>query len=181
MSRLLTTKEIAEYLKLTEVTIRRKSARGQIPSFRVGGQLRFEKKEIDKWLRQSANGRQASILVVDDDPLILSLFRDCLRGKNYQVTTTLSSHEALELVSKNRFDLVFIDLVMPEMNGSILFQKITELDENIPIAIITGYPDSDLMKEVMKQGPFLVINKPFSGDDIIRAVRTFSRNSGVKK
>lgn len=171
MTELLTARELAQYLKLNPATVMRKAAKGEIPAIKIGRQFRFDKKQIDKWLTQKTVGRPAHILVIDDEPLIGQFFRDCLEKSGCRVMTSLSGIEALELVAKEHFDLIFLDLVMPELDGCQVFQRIRKIDEHVPIAIITGYPDSDLMKKVMEQGPFLVIKKPFDSSHILEAIR----------
>ena len=177
MDKLLSSREIAEYLNLEPVTVRRKAARGEIPSIRIGNRFRFDKAQIDRWLSDSQVGRKAHILVVDDDAAIGRLFTDSLKNDDCQVTTTLSSLEALRLVATDHFDLIFLDLVMPELDGAELFRRIREVDADVPIAIITGYPDSDLMNRAMEQGPFLVMKKPFDTAEILRVVQGFSQQS----
>ncbi len=173
MNRLLSVKEVAEYLNVKPVTVRRRTNSGEIPSIRIGNRIRFHKQQIDKWLLERTHGRPVHILVVDDEPLIGELFKDSLDGHRYQVTTTLSSLEALELIGNKHFDLIFLDLLIPELDGPELFRHIREMNKDIPVAIITGYPDSDLMNRAMKHGPFMVMKKPFNSDDILNAVNSF--------
>jgi excisionase family DNA binding protein len=177
MDKLLTPQELAKYLKLNPTTVIRKANKGEIPSIKIGKQFRFDKVQIDRWLLQKTVGRPLQILVVDDEPVIGRLFTDSLQECGYQVTTTLSSLEALELVAKRRFDLIFLDLFMPEIDGSELFRRIREIDKHVLITIITGYPDSDLMGKAMEQGHFMVMKKPFDADDILKAVRGFTKNT----
>jgi excisionase family DNA binding protein len=174
MDELLTSQELANYLKLNQATIIRKAQKGEIPAIRIGKQLRFNKSSIDRWLREKTTGRQSRVLVIDDDPIILNLFANGLKGNGFYIATTTDADEALELIAKEHFDIIFMDLIMPEINGSELFPRIREIDELVPIAIITGYPDSELMNKVMKQGPLLVLKKPFSIDDIIKTLHSFA-------
>ena len=175
MNKLLSSREVAEYLDLDEVTVRRKAAKGEIPSIKIGKRYRFDKAQIDSWLTKNTVGEAISILVIDDDPIICRLFRDTLERHGYQVTTSLSSVDALRLVRDNQFNLIFLDLKMPELNGAELFHEIRQLS-NVPVVIITGYPDSDLMEKAMECGPFLVMKKPFDSIDIIGAVQSFHQS-----
>jgi two-component system response regulator (stage 0 sporulation protein F) len=177
MEQLLTPQELAKYLKLNHTTVIRKAHKGEIPAIKIGKQFRFDKTQIDKWLTQQMVGRQGQILVVDDEITIGQLFRDTLERNGYQVTALSKSLEALEMVSRQHFDLIFLDLAMPELDGSELFRQIRKLDKQVPIAIITGYPDSDLLKKAKEHGPFLIMIKPFTGDEIIQAVHTFGQQS----
>ncbi len=173
MDRLLSTKEVAEYLHVKPITVRRKAQSGEIPSIKIGHRLRFDKKQLDRWLQNNTRGTPIHILVVDDEPMIGQLFKESLNETGCQVTTTLSSLEALELVGNKHFDLIFLDLLMPELNGAELFQRIRQMDNHIPVVVITGYPDSDLMGRSMEYGPFTIMKKPFHSDDILNTVRSF--------
>jgi excisionase family DNA binding protein len=176
---LMTTEEVAAYLKLRPETVLRKVKAGQIPAIKIGGRFRFDTKQIDEWLSHSSISRK-NILVVDDDPLIGQLFKRTLQRYGYEVTTALNSYEALELFARRRFDVVFLDLVMPGLDGSELFRRLLEIDGHIPVAIMTGYPDSDLMEKAMEQGPFLVMKKPIADDDILKAVPSFTQRMPAK-
>jgi two-component system response regulator (stage 0 sporulation protein F) len=181
MEQLLTPQELAKYLKLNHTTIIRKAHKGEIPAIKIGKQFRFDKNQIDKWLTQQTVGRQAQILVIDDEIAIGQLFRDSLEKNGYQVTALSRSLEALEMVSRHRFDLIFLDLAMPEIDGSELFRQIRKIDKNVPIAIITGYPDSDLLRRAKEHGPFLIMIKPFTGDEILQATQTFNQSFNGRK
>jgi len=173
MNELLTTQQVAEYLKLKPVSVRRKAKRGEIPSIKVGNRVRFDKQQIDTWLFNKSNGKPVYILVVDDETSIGELFKQSLNEPGYQVTTILSSLEALELMGEKHFDLIFLDLLLPELDGAKLFRRIRQMNKQIPVAIITGYPDSDLMERAMENGPFTIMKKPFTGEEIITIVRSF--------
>jgi excisionase family DNA binding protein len=173
MDELLSTNKLSKYLDMTPVTIRRKAQSGEIPSIKIGNRLRFDKKQIDKWLLEKSNRGPVHILVVDDEPIIGQLFRDSLDKYSYRVTNTLSSLEALELVNDRHFDLIFLDLMMPEINGAELFRRIRQINRQIPVVIITGYPDSDIFKRAMDHGPFMVLMKPFKAEEILDVVQRF--------
>ncbi len=180
MEDLLTTKQVAKYLRLNPVTVRRKVARGEIPAVKMGRQIRFDQAQIDAWLVQNKTEMRAQILVIDDEPLVGELFKETLIENIYQVTTTLSSLEALELVSNKHFDIIFLDLLMPELDGAELFRRIRQMYKKLPVAIITGYPDSELMRRAMEHGPFTVIKKPFTGDDILNVIHIFTQGLAAR-
>jgi excisionase family DNA binding protein len=181
MKDLLTTAELAKYLHLKATTVRRKAARGEIPAVKIGKHLRFDRAEIDNWLRERRIREAAQILVVDDEPVIGELIRDASDIAGYRATITLSSLEALEIVRHKRFHLIFIDLIMPELDGGELFKRVREIDKDVPVVIVTGYPDSEVMARAIEHGPFLVIKKPFVVDDILRVLRTSSRSTIVQE
>jgi excisionase family DNA binding protein len=180
MNVLLTPQELADMLHLNSATVTRKAKKGEIPAIKIGKQFRFDRDQINKWLLQRTVGRPTSILVIDDEPLVGELFRDSLDKNGHRVTTTLSSLEALELVANQHFDLIFLDLVMPKIDGSELFRRIREIDKQVPIIIITGHPNSELLIKAKEQGPFIIMIKPITYDDILQAVHTFSRQANIR-
>lgn len=177
---LLTTKELAQHLKIKPQTVLRKVRNGELPAIRVGQRFRFNKKQVNRWLSERTVSKPVEILVIDDEPVIGELLRASLEMCGYQVTTTTSSRQGLELVAARRFDLIFLDLVMPELDGSEVFRRIREMDRDTTVAIVTAYSDSELMKKAMEYGPFLVIKKPFAIVEVIEAVRSFTRNGAAR-
>ena len=173
MARLMTLQEVADYLRVTKKTIYRLLRRGNIPATKVGQLWRFDSASIDNWLKQNSAQAKASILVVDDEEIVRSLFKETLEELGHRVVTAEAAAEGLELVKEQDFDLVFLDLKMPGMDGAELFRQIKDIRPKLPVAIITGYPDSDMMARALAQGPFGVMNKPFGESDIIAAVNNF--------
>ena len=180
MSELLTTKEIAEYLKLRKETVLRKVRKREMPAIKVGGRFRFDKEQIDEWLRSKSTTAQRHIMIIDDEEIIRQLFKETLENSGYHVITARNGIEALELVNWWNFDLIFTDLKMPEMNGAEVFRRIRQIDSSVPIVIITGYPISELMEQALKQGPFGVMNKPFDAMDIQKAADSFLRGASAR-
>jgi len=172
---LMTLQEVANYLRVTTKTIYRLLEARRIPARKVGRQWRFDKDSIEDWLRQESAAKAAKILVIDDDEGICSLFEDTLSESGHIVTTVLESYQGLELVKNKDYDLVFLDLKMPVMDGVELFRQIRLAKPNLPVTIITGYPDSDLMMNALTHGPLGVMSKPFRGTDILTAVDTYLR------
>ena len=105
-------------------------------------------------------------LVIDNDEAILDMFTDVLGTGGWECVTADSGPAALKHLQQSQFDLVFLDLMMPVMNGAVTLREIRKLDQDVPVVIITGYPDSDLMSEALQTGPFAVMKKPFSLKDL---------------
>lgn len=175
MAELITLEEVAKYLRVTEKTIYRLLDKHGIPAVRVSHQWRFDKAVIDVWLRQSSTDAGGHILVVDDDETICSLFKDTLADTGYTVTAVTDANKVLELVRNEDFDMIFLDLKMPEINGAELFGKIRAIKPEIPVTVITGYTESDLMMKALDYGPLGVMKKPFTGSDIIATVKNYLR------
>ncbi len=174
MAELMTVREVAAYLRVTEKTIYRLVRRGGIPATRVGRQWRFSKTSIDGWLQRKSIGAKANILVIDDKAIIRTLFKEVLKEQGYTVITAETGSEGLELVKQQDFDMVFLDLKMSGMtDGAKLFRQIKAIKPGLAVTITTGYPDGALVARALAQGPFGVMSKPFSESDIVAAVNSF--------
>jgi excisionase family DNA binding protein len=169
---LLTLEEVAEYLRVTNKTIYRLLEKKAIPAVKVGRLWRFNKSAIDRWLKQNSTEVKADILVIDDDDAICSLFKDTLEGIGHAVTAVNESAPGLDLIKEHDYSLVFLDLKMPDIDGPEVFRQIRLAKPDLPVTIITGYPDSDLMMKALSYGPMGVLSKPFTSDDIITAAKT---------
>jgi len=125
-----------------------------------------------------------NILVVDHEPIIGQLFRKVLKEKtDCQVTTTSRSIEALELVlvAKQHFDLIFLELFMPRFEGAEVFHRIREVGKQVPIVIMTGSPNSDLLRRARELGPFAIVIKPFKWEEITNIIGNLSRGNQTKE
>lgn len=171
----MTLEEVASYLRVTKKTIYRSLERKDIPATKVGHLWRFNKASINEWLGRSSTDGAANILVIDDDETICSFFKDVLEDIVNTVATTNESLRGLKLAKNGDYDLVFLDLMMPGMDGSELFREIRAVKPELPVVIITGYPDSTLMSAAMAYGPFGVMKKPFSDSDILTVVKSYIR------
>lgn len=180
MVELMTVEEVASYLRVTEKTVYRLLKRGDIPATKVGRRWRFDREAIDDWLQRHSVGDNATVLVIDDEEVIRALFKETLEELGHTVIAAETGAEGLALVKQMDFDLVFIDLKMPGMDGAELFRQIKAIRPKLPVTIITGYPESDIMARVLAQGPFGVINKPFGEVDITAAVNNFLRITTTK-
>ena len=121
----------------------------------------------------------ASILVVDDNEIILETLSDILTQMGYEVETTHSGHVAIERVQDRVFDLVICDIKMPEMSGLELLESIRGYNAQIPVIIITGFPSIDLAIEAMKKGAADFIPKPFDVELIEHLIRRIIRERSL--
>ena len=173
MAELMTVEELGQYLRFTKKTIYKLLKQGSIPALRIGNKWRFDRKAIDDWLHQSLIKKKTHILVIDDDDIILSLFQEILESEGHKVVTAGTSAEGIECFGQQDFNLIFLDLKMPDIDGAELLKQIKSTKPAVPVTIITGYPGSEVMERALKQGPFGVMEKPFDANDIISAVNSF--------
>jgi CheY-like chemotaxis protein len=115
------------------------------------------------------------ILVVDDEADVRELLRDILESEGYKVVVAAGGREALSLFNEESFDGVFTDIGMPEMSGWELARVIRERDQQIPLAVITGWGDAVGSDEQKKAQVDWVITKPFTAGRIAELAREVSR------
>src|ERR1041385_5775100 len=111
------------------------------------------------------------LLVVDDEDFVRDLLRDILEGERCEVKLAQDGTEALALFREHEFDGVFTDVGMPGMSGWELAREIRQLNQGIPIAIITGWGELVGSHEQRAAGVDWVVAKPFTADRIAELVR----------
>ena len=105
-------------------------------------------------------------LVVDDTKNIRTLLTTCLEINDYEVTTAKSGHEAIELLNTEKFDLVFLDIKMPEISGTSVLKKMREIGIDIPVIIMTAYATVKNAIECTKLGAVAYLQKPFTAEKV---------------
>jgi DNA-binding response OmpR family regulator len=114
------------------------------------------------------------ILVVDDDENILSLERTILEQKGFAVTTAAGGAEALEILGKEDFDLVLLDVMMPEIDGFTVCRRIKEepRTKEVPVIFLTAKGGGEALAEGFESGAIMYINKPFTANKLLTIVNT---------
>lgn len=101
----------------------------------------------------------AKILIVDDEKMICEEFRDLLAEENHEVDIALDGEEALKKVRGGEYDLVFLDVLMPRLEGRQVFEEIKKISR-VPVAIMSGYMPPNKEKEVLTLGAVACLKKP---------------------
>jgi DNA-binding response OmpR family regulator len=114
------------------------------------------------------------ILVVDDDENILSLERTILEQKGFEVTTASGGKEALRILAEQPFDLVLLDVMMPEVDGFTVCRKIKEDAKlkDLPVIFLTAKGGGEALAEGFESGAIMYINKPFTANKLLTIVNT---------
>jgi len=167
---ILTIRDVAAYLKLPVSTVYRLAERRELPGHKVGRQWRFHKSILDDWFRQHAATLRVNVLVVDDEEVTRQFIVSALQTGQRQIYAAASGEEALEIAKQSDLDLVMLDLIMPGISGVETFRQLHALRPELPVVIVTGYPDSDLMSRALEIGPFTMINKPIDINQLQKVV-----------
>lgn len=110
------------------------------------------------------------ILVIDDDEGIRKLFLLSLEGKGFQIDTAESGEKGIEIIQQTKYDLIYLDLKMPGMNGVETLRELRKMDKDVPVYIITAFHEEyfDQLKAAEKDGiDFELLKKPFDSEQLI--------------
>jgi len=123
---------------------------------------------------EGAEGRRR-ILVIDDEKDILELFTRVL--KDYAVKTAENEKEALAWVSKENFDIIFLDIIIPEVSSLELFKLLRKMSPKSKIMLMTGFAAEEEGNRALKLGAAGIMRKPFDHiDDIKCAAERLGRH-----
>ena len=115
-----------------------------------------------------------TILVIDNDPSTIAVFKRLLETKDYNVLTTNSSRESLDIVERVMLDLIILDLLMPEMDGWQLCKIIREMTRT-PILIISAIESSEIITKTLNLGADDYLVKPVSSFTLLANVKNLVR------
>lgn len=120
-----------------------------------------------------SEGGGETLLVVEDDENMLEAVCEILKTLNYRALAASNGEQALELFRQHQGEiaLVISDMVMPIMSGSKLYTKLQEIEPEIKMVIITGYPFDEQDRALLSQGIVAWIQKPFVLEQIAVAIR----------
>jgi len=112
----------------------------------------------------------ALILIVDDDPGTCTTLKNILLKKDYRVGIAHDGEKALTMTQEKTYDIIFIDLKLPTINGLEVYLKIKEIDPKLVAIMMTGYRQemTDLVEEALNNNAYACIYKPLNIEEILR-------------
>ena len=174
---LLTVKETAEYLRIPVPTVYYLVQRGQIPAIQIGGRWRIKKASLDRdILRQDKQG-QPTVLVVDDDLSLQELFKSFLKKIGFSRVVVGTAKDAISSLRKQKFDLMFLDLQLPDAPGDEVYKTAKQIDPDLNVIVITGYPDSEMLDRILQISPVTVLKKPLKVEQLNQTVKILGHTS----
>src|SRR5215207_5654218 len=113
-----------------------------------------------------------SVLVVDDEPGIALLCDRILKRAGYDVTSETNPHIAIERLQQKRFDLLLVDIRMPEVDGFDVISRAQMVQPDIAVLVMTGFGTVETAIQALRQGVDGLLLKPFQqSDELLQAVR----------
>jgi len=114
--------------------------------------------------------QKAKILIVDDNLSLCKTMSLVLNRKGYDVSTANDGFEAIDRVKNEFFDIIFMDIKMPVLNGVETYKKIREVNDKIIIIMMTAYAVDDLIQDALKEGAYGIIYKPLDFENIVSLI-----------
>jgi DNA-binding NtrC family response regulator len=109
---------------------------------------------------------KAAILVVDDDEVMRQTLSDVLKKRGYAVSTAETGGETLSSIKDKPFDLVLLDIRLPDMDGLDVLKRIKEIEGDLMVIVMTAYSDVQTAVTAMKSGAYHYIDKPFELEEL---------------
>jgi DNA-binding NtrC family response regulator len=154
--------------------------RGQLPAIQIGGRWRIKKNALDKDILKEEKSGQPTVLVVDDDESLQNLFKLFLKKIGFSRVVVGTVKEAIAALEKQRFDLVFLDLKLPDGPADDVYDFVKREQPDCPVIIITGYPDSEMLDRILAKGPITVLKKPLKTEQLQQTVKILGHKDAVK-
>jgi PAS domain S-box-containing protein len=149
------------------------SKKGQGTTFSI--YMPASKRKVRKVTKTSDNlikGAQ-TVLLVDDEEIIQKVCKELLEAIGYRIFTAKDGKEALKLYKKNqdKIDLVLLDMTMPNMSGSEVYDRMKEMNPNIKVLLSSGYSIDGEATEILERGCNGFIQKPFNLNALSQKIR----------
>jgi two-component system response regulator HydG len=114
-----------------------------------------------------------SVLLVDDNTNLCKTMSFVLERKGYEVNIAGDGNAALDKVKEQMYDVIFMDIKMPGMDGVETFKKIKKIRPGVSVVMMTAYAVSDLVQEALQEGARAVMYKPLDMEDVLTRIEEF--------
>ncbi len=152
------------------------SEKGKGTKFKV--YLPASEKNVENKKELSAGVQKGSgtVLLVDDEEVIVDVGREILKSMGYNVVIARSGKEAIEIFDKAHYltsvpDLIILDMIMPEMGGGETYDKLKEINPQVKVLLSSGYSIDGQATEILKRGCDGFIQKPFNISELSQSIK----------
>lgn len=122
------------------------------------------------------NGLIANVLIVDDNENQCQTLSLILKHKGYTTSTAANGLEAIQMVTQRPFDMIFMDIKMPIMDGVETYKKIKSIRSDAVVVMMTAFAVEDLVQQALDAGAFGIVYKPLDIEKVIALVQSSKRN-----
>jgi len=121
---------------------------------------------------------ERNILLVEDEEDLLELYKSFLESDGYVVETATMGRDAVNKAKNKRFDMVILDIKLPDIMGDDVARELKAIDESVIIIMITGFPSFQESIDALDLGIYDILLKPITADELLRAARDAFSTSG---
>ncbi len=115
--------------------------------------------------------KEHNILIVDDNKDFADVFCDILRANNYKAESCYGGVQAIDLIKKNIFDIMFLDIRMPDMDGIETLREVKKLRPDTMVIMMTGYSVDEMVHRAIEEKASEIIYKPFEIEKVLGLIR----------
>ena len=155
------------------------SKKGEGATFNIFLPVSGKKIIKEKILHKEILKGSETVLLVDDEDIIIDVGRDLLEKLGYEVLTAKSGREAVEIYENNRekIDIVILDMVMPKMGGADTYEKLRDADPDVKVLLSSGYSIDGQASKILSRGCDGFIQKPFDIKSLSLEIRKILDNT----
>ncbi|MCM8757788.1 MAG: response regulator [Candidatus Omnitrophica bacterium] len=117
-----------------------------------------------------SHGKTKKILVVDDDLAVRDFLNRFLTMYGFKVKLVMSGQSAIEVLKEYDFDIVFLDIRMPYVDGIKTYQELINIKPNLRFVLMSGYAVEDLIKDILNQDGVYFLKKPFDMEELNKVI-----------
>ena len=117
------------------------------------------------------------ILIVDDEQEYIATLRDFLRELDYSVDATMYPNHALEIIAKEKPDIVLFDYKLPDMDGDSFLKRAKEMNASSSYILITAYRDDRIIEKFKQLGAVDVVFKPVILEELLEKIKIFTKGT----
>jgi len=127
-----------------------------------------------------SNGKKVRVLAVDDSKTILAMMSAYLKGSNFELVATANSGaEALQKYHEYKPELVLLDIVMPEITGIEVLEKILSADTGACVVMVSSLGTENTVQDCLKKGAKSFVQKPIQKDGMLATLKIVCQEAGV--
>ena len=105
------------------------------------------------------------------------MFKSLLKKYGFSRVVVGTAKEAISSLRKQKFDLMFLDLQLPDAPGDQVYKTAKQIDPGLNVIVITGYPDSEVLDRILQISPVTVLKKPVKFEQLIQTVKILGRTT----
>ncbi|MFB3904224.1 MAG: response regulator [Acidobacteriota bacterium] len=131
---------------------------------------------VGHWTKEGRGGDGPTVLVIDDEVIVVNSVRRILSRKGYRVESAFTGREALQRISEQDYSLALLDMRLPDWDGLKLLSHIKRIKPDMPVLVVTGYASIETAVEAVQRGASDYMAKPFTPEELYQFTsRTLSR------